>query len=454
MRGSTPLLPPPTRLQSRPVRLPARPPVLAPSGASRRWDPRRALAGRALAGRALRAIVLCTFSPLLASATACDDSDAAPPLDVKAEGPAPRRARDDDPNRRPEDTVPGDAMTFHFIDIGQGDATLLEFPCGAILIDTGGEQNDLFDSNKALLAYLDAFFARRKDLARTLDLLLITHPHIDHNRAALAVLERYQVRGVIDNGADAPHSHNDGTPDPGSTQQMAVHAWLRDHPRDPPIAYLGVGAREVPPEGLTNPIVDPIAGCAASAVDPKITLLWGTVSEDLRTYGDNPNNHSVVARVDFGKTSALFTGDLELIGLSRLATRYEAHPELLDVDIYQVGHHGSKNATIHYQMQLMSPRVAVISMGPYERDIPWTARKYGHPNIIALEHLAHPHYGVRGRRTPHAAWVGIKGAWKDEKKEVFERRTIEQAIYATGWDGTVTITGNANGWLDIQTVGR
>jgi hypothetical protein len=53
-------------------------------------------------------------------------------------------------------------MTFHFIDIGQGDATLLEFPCGAVLIDTGGEQNELFDSNKALLAYLDAFFARRR----------------------------------------------------------------------------------------------------------------------------------------------------------------------------------------------------------------------------------------------------------------------------------------------------
>jgi competence protein ComEC len=349
-------------------------------------------------------------------------------------------------------------MTFHFIDIGQGDATLLEFPCGAVLIDTGGEQNELFDSNKALLAYLDAFFARRTDLARTLDLLLITHPHIDHNRAALAVLERYKVRGVIDNGADAPHSHNDGTEDPGATQQMAVHAWLRDHPSTDPAApattYLGVGARDVPPEGLTGPVIDPIAGCAASQVDPKITLLWGTVSDDLRTYGDNPNNHSVVTRVEFGKTSALFTGDLEIIGLSRLAARYEAHPELLDVDIYQVGHHGSKNATVHYQMQLMSPRVAVISMGPYERDIPWTARKYGHPNIVALEHLAHPYWGVRGRRSPLAAWIGLKGAWKDEKKEVFERRTIEHAIYATGWDGTVTITGNANGWLEIQTAGR
>ena len=386
---------------------------------------------------------------------ACDPGgDAAPPLEVEVSGPAPRRARDDDPTRRPEDTRPADAMTFHFIDIGQGDATLLEFPCGAALIDTGGEQNELFDSNRALLAYLDAFFARRTDLDRTLDLLLVTHPHIDHNRSAVAVLERYKVRGVIDNGADAPHSHNDGTEDPGATQQMAVHRWLRDHPRDPAIAYQAVGASNVPPEGLTNAVVDPVAGCAASAVDPKLTLLWGTVTEDTRTYGDNPNNHSVVTRVDFGRSSALFTGDLELLGLSRLAGRYEGHPELLDVDIYQVGHHGSKNATIHYQMEMMSPRVAVISMGPFERNIPWTARKYGHPNIIALEHLAHPHHGVRARRTPIEAWVGIKVAWKDEKKEVFERRTVDRAIYATGWDGTVTITANANGWLDITTLGR
>ena len=345
-------------------------------------------------------------------------------------------------------------MVLHFIDIGQGDATLLEFPCGAILIDTGGEQNELFDSDKALLAHLDAFFARRTDLERTLDLLLITHPHIDHNRSAVAVLDRYRVRGVIDNGVDKPHSHDDGTEDPGATQQMAVHTWLREHPQEPPISYLGVGVQDVPPEGLTSQVIDPVAGCAASAIDPKLTLLWGTVTEDLRTYGENPNNHSVVVRVDYGASSALFTGDLELIGLSRLASRYEAHPELLDVDIYQVGHHGSKNATIHYQMEMMSPRVAVISMGPYERDIPWTARKYGHPNIIALEHLVHPHHGVRARRTPIEVWIGLKGAWKDEKKEVFERRTVDRAIYATGWDGTVTITANANGWLDITTQGR
>lgn len=404
-------------------------------------------------GRAPRLVLgLC----LAATGSAgCDSGpEPAPPLEVKADGPAPRRARDDDPTRRPDDTVATDAMTFHFIDIGQGDATLLEFPCGAALIDTGGELNELFDSDKALIAYLDAFFKRRADLKNTLDLLLITHPHIDHNRSAMKVLERYNVRSVVDNGADAPHSHNDGTEDPGATQQMAMHRWLREHPKEPAVEYLGLGASAIPPEGLGGPVIDPIGGCEASAVDPKILALWGTVTEDTRTYGDNPNNHSVVVRVDFGKASALFTGDLEIIGLSRLAARYEAHPELLDVDIYQVGHHGSKNATVHYQMQMMSPRVAVISMGPYERNVPWTARKYGHPNIIALEHLAHPHHGVRGRRTRIETWVGIKGAFKDEKVEVFERRSIDRAIYATGWDGTVTITANANGWLDIATVGR
>lgn len=384
----------------------------------------------------------------------CGADGDAPPISPRVD-PAlelPRTRPDGDPRARPAGTDPADAMVLHFIDIGQGDATLLEFPCGAVLIDTGGEKDELFDGERALLDYLDAFFARRADLARTLDLLLITHPHIDHNRAALQVLERYTVRGVVDNGADAPHSHNDGTEDPGATQQMAMHAWLRDHGEK--VRYQPVRAGDVPPAGLTSEVIDPVGACPRGRTDPKLTVLWGQVTEGLATYGDNPNNHSVVVRVDYGESSALFTGDLELIGLSRLADRYEKHPELLDVDIYQVGHHGSKNATIHYQMAMMSPRVAVISMAPYERNIPWTARKYGHPHILALEHLVHPQYGVRGRRDPIQVMVGLRGAFQDKVTEIFERRTIDQAVYATGWDGTVVITANANGWLDIAAKGR
>ncbi len=340
----------------------------------------------------------------------------------------------------------GDAMRLHFIDIGQGDATLLEFPCGAVLIDTGGEQNESFDSDAALREYLDGFFARRPDLERTLDLLLITHPHIDHMRSVMTVLENYRVKNVIDNGmTDSDHKQ-----DPGKEQQSRMHAWLASHPE---VAHQDIKVTDiVGDQGLINELIDPIGACEASTVDPKITLLWGAVTEELASYGLNPNNHSVAARIEFGQSSALFTGDLELVGLSRLASKYAQNPEILDVDIYQVGHHGSKNATIHYLMELMSPTLAVISMGPYERLHPWTARKFGHPNIVALEHLADPRYGVQGwREKPIEAWVGIKGAWKEERQEVFERRSISRAIYATGWEGSVVVTAAASGQLAVDT---
>jgi len=55
-------------------------------------------------------------------------------------------------------------MRAHFINVGQADSTLLEFPCGAILVDTGAELNDDFDGVAALQAYLEAFFANRTDL--------------------------------------------------------------------------------------------------------------------------------------------------------------------------------------------------------------------------------------------------------------------------------------------------
>jgi beta-lactamase superfamily II metal-dependent hydrolase len=58
-------------------------------------------------------------------------------------------------------------MRAHFIDVGQGAATLVEFPCAAILIDTGGEKNGEFDSTEALMDYLETFFARRADLSQT-----------------------------------------------------------------------------------------------------------------------------------------------------------------------------------------------------------------------------------------------------------------------------------------------
>lgn len=338
-----------------------------------------------------------------------------------------------------------DAMLLHFIDVGQGAATLVELPCGALLVDTGGEHNEQFDSERALLAYLDAFFARRTDLERTLDSLIITHPHIDHTRSIRAVLERYAVRNVVDNG--------DVREDLGGEPQLYLHRWL--HGRD--VGHLDVGADDLPPEGLAGPVVDPIPACPRSEIDPGIRVLWGA-RLGREEVGHDPNDDSVVVRLDYGEASALLAGDIERLAIAWITKHYAAHPELLDADLYHVPHHGSRHSTAQHLVAAVSPLLAVISMGPYERhlrtDPEYSARSFGHPNRDALDHLRDPEHGVRARRaTPIEAMIGLRGAWKETPSE-FERATIEEAIYATGWDGHIVVTAYPSGELTVWTAGR
>ncbi len=95
-------------------------------------------------------------------------------------------------------------MYAHYINVGQADCTLLEFPCGAMLIDAGS-QDDAHAED--LLDYLDEFFDRRDDLDRTLKSIVITHPHVDHTSALQAIIEHTNdddeaitVERFVDNG--------------------------------------------------------------------------------------------------------------------------------------------------------------------------------------------------------------------------------------------------------------
>lgn len=336
-------------------------------------------------------------------------------------------------------------MRLHVIDIGQGLALLVEFPCGVMLYDTGGELNEEYDGVPALTAYLDAFFARRPELERTIDLLAISHPHIDHTRGLAAVLERYRVTNVIDNG--------DHEKDLGGRPQVALHEWIEA--RDEGVAYFAVRRDEITSaDGLTNEIIDPIAGCERSATDPRIRALWGG-TEAPSEIGHNANNDSVVLRIDHGDSSILLPGDLEIVGWAKMTKMLGKSNPIFDVDVYVIGHHGSKNATVEYQVKLMSPKIAVASAGPYARYLrsenEFTARKFGHPNAQALEHLIDDEYGVSMWRTrPIRAWVGIKGGWRLERFPVWEEWVIRRAVYATSWDGTVIVHGNANGYLHVD----
>lgn len=361
-----------------------------------------------------------------------------------------------------------DSMVLHFIDVGQGAATLLEFPCGAMLIDTGGEHNALFDSEPKLLAYLNDFFQRRSDLNKTLDALVISHPHIDHTRSIPAVLRNYKVLNIVDNG--------DVQDDIGGKPQIALHNWLyeknqkiaeRNRARkrnggrgirmEAPVGHVDISSEDVGTRGITSSVINPIPACPASDVQPKIQALWG-MRLGRSEKGHNANNDSVVLRVDFGKSSALLSGDLELLSIAWMTQHYQDSPEILDTDIYYVPHHGSRNSTGAHWLSLVSPRVAVISMGPYERHLKtwpeFTARSFGHPNKNNVDHLLNLENGVSAsRETPVDVMVGRRGAWKETPSE-FEPRTIKKAVYATGWDGHVAVTAHANGRLEVESSGR
>jgi beta-lactamase superfamily II metal-dependent hydrolase len=81
----------------------------------------------------------------------------------------------------------------HFIDVGQAESILLEFKTAAILIDAGGEVTGNNRDRDHLIAYLNTFFARRTDLRDSagrgiLYSVIVSHPHIDHTRHLMPVM--------------------------------------------------------------------------------------------------------------------------------------------------------------------------------------------------------------------------------------------------------------------------
>jgi hypothetical protein len=272
----------------------------------------------------------------------------------------------------------------------------------------------------------------------------VSHPHIDHTRGIEAVLARYTVKNVIDNG--------DVREDLGGKPQLALHAWQNKHKKK--VGHLDVARGDIDGAvGLTSPVIDPVGACKASPVDPVIRALW-SANVGREEIGQNPNNDSVVLRVDFGEASFLLPGDLEILAIAQLVKKYADNPAMLDADVYLVPHHGSRNSSTQDFVAQVSPEVAVISCGPYDRYLQseeeYTARVFGHPHEISVGHLTHPKKGVTGRRDPVEVWVGKRGAWKEKKSE-FTQQRIDRAVYATGWDGDVVVSGNANGWIEVTT---
>lgn len=257
----------------------------------------------------------------------------------------------------------GNAIELYMIDVGQGDAIAIRTPRGRWLLVDAGPRSATFDAGaRRVVPFLE------KQGARTIDVMLITHPHLDHYGGGRAVLEQLRVRRILD---------------PAGTRA-----------EDPVFAQ---AAKDEPAEWLPARM-----GGRILVDDVEVEVLFPD-SAALDAPRD-ANDFSLVAAVRYGKFTALLTGDapasVELQLLRRFGSR-------LDVELLKVGHHGSSTSTSDSLLMRASPEVALISVGRNNR--------YGHPSPEVLARLSQA--GVRVMRSDQHGTVRVR-AYADGSLEV------------------------------------
>jgi competence protein ComEC len=250
---------------------------------------------------------------------------------------------------------PAGVARVSVLDVGQGDAILIEGSRGGRLLVDGGPDPD------RLLVELDR---RIPPWDRRIDALILSHPHEDHVAGLALLLDRYRVGRVFEPGMRGPG--------PGYA------AWLDRIGRRPAHARLSLAAGD-------RLAVDEIA----------LQVLWpirGSVPPDPPDSGTGINNVSVVLLGSIGERRFLLAGDVEeAIDPSLMATR------LPTLDLLKVAHHGSRTATTQAFVAAVRPRVAVASAG--------RGNPYGHPAKATLDRLANA--GARVFRTDRDGSVTV-----------------------------------------------
>jgi competence protein ComEC len=212
---------------------------------------------------------------------------------------------------------PPTGLRVTFLDVGQGDATLIQHRRTSVLVDSGPPDGGIVGR-------------LRRAGVRRLDLLVVTHAQADHEGGAAAVLRAMPVGLVLDG--------RDGVRDPLG-QRMAAEA-----------RRLGV------PRAL------PQAGQTLRAGGVELRVLWPSADAPAEA-GADPNDRAIVAEARVGRTRILLTSDAESPVLSAL--------DLGAVDVLKVSHHGSADPGLGALLERLRPRVAAIQVG--------IRNTYGHP---------------------------------------------------------------------------
>lgn len=236
---------------------------------------------------------------------------------------------------------PNGRLRLTVLDVGQGDALLLDGPRGGrILVDTGPDPD-------RLLTRLDE---RIPPWDRRLDLVILTHPHEDHVAGLALLLERYGVGSVAENGM-----HGTG---PGDA------------------AY----RREIERSGQRTTVL--AAGDSVALDGIPLAVVWpprGSLPARTPTSGKAINDLSIVLDIRFRERRFLLTGDVEEEIDPLLLAGGIGEPDGQRLDFLKVAHHGSRTATSGALLAALRPRIAAVSVG--------AKNDYGHPSPTTIARL-------------------------------------------------------------------
>lgn len=256
------------------------------------------------------------------------------------------------------DTLGDARLAVHFIDIGQGDALLIETPSNRrILVDSGPSK-----SRKRLVAYLRSAGVDR------IDVVVNSHGHADHIGGLEQVIKSMPIRYVLDSGFVHPTkaferlvSRIEKDRIPFKLAGVTGTRTLSVGPGRPQLS-----AGDGPP--IVKTVIDEADGVT-------LDVLWPDPAAYVTGSRSDPNSNSVVLRVRYKNVQFLLTGDAEEITEEKLLE----HPEHLRATVLKVAHHGSRHASTPRFLNAVRPRLAVISCGARNR--------YGHPAPEAIARL-------------------------------------------------------------------
>ena len=242
-----------------------------------------------------------------------------------------------------------------FLDVGQGDAIFVQTPTGTQLLIDGGRDQSVLPELNTVMSFSD----------RTIDYILATHPDADHISGFYDVLERYSISNVIrtENESDT------------AIWQAVEEAVVEEKAK---VYYARRGQRYDLGDGVVLEILFP----------------------DTDPSGMESNTSSIVARLIYGDTSFMLTGDSPK-AIEEYLVLIEG--EYLKSDVLKAGHHGSRTSTSELFLDHVDPKFAVISAG---KD-----NSYGHPHVEVTDALFNA-----GITTLNTAEDGRVAFWSDGKQ--------------------------------------